>query len=149
MQHCSANLYVEKMNEQMNNMDMGLKRVLLWISDNSINHTVFWCSSKKQWIKNDGISILYLLHFLLWGLGHIFNIFYLNLSIHKMGLIIVAKYNYFYKEQLWKCFVNSKALYKVKQLLSVLKHPFIGVANWIPTLLKEIKIKQAVLDNPV
>lgn len=73
----------------------------------------------------------------------------LNFSIHKMGLIIVAKYNYFYKEQLWKCFVNSKALYKVKQLLSVLKHPFIGVANWISTLLKEIKIKQAVLDNPV
>ena len=74
----------------------------------------------------------------------------LNFSICKMGLIIVAKYNnYFYKEQMWKCFVNSKALYKVKQLLSALKHPFIGVANWISTLLKEIKIKQAVLDNPV
>lgn len=146
MQHCSANLYVEKMNEQMNNMDMGLKRVLLWISDNSINHTVFWYSRKKQWIKNDGISILYLLHFLLWGIS--LTSLDLNFSIHKMGLIIVAKYNYFYKEQLWKCFVKSKALYKVKQLLFVLKHPFIGVANWISTLLKEIKIKQAVLDNP-
>ena len=64
-----------------------------------------------------------------------------------MGLIIVAKYNYVYKKQMWKFFVNSKALYKVKRLLWVLKHPFIGVANWISTLLKEIKIKQTVLDN--
>lgn len=67
-----------------------------------------------------------------------------------MGLVIVAKYdNYVCEEQMWKCFVNSKALYKVKRLLCVLIHPFIGVANWISTLLKEIKIKQAVLDNPM
>lgn len=67
-----------------------------------------------------------------------------------MGLIIVAKYkNFVYPEQKWKCFVNSKALYEVKGSLYVLMHPSIGVANWISTLLKEIKIKQALLDNPM
>lgn len=67
-----------------------------------------------------------------------------------MELVIVATYdNCVCEKQMWKRFVNSKARYKVKRLLCVLMHPFIGVANWISTLLKEIKIKQAVLDNPM
>ena len=55
-------------------------------------------NKKKK--RNDGICILCLFHFLLCGFGHSFNILNLNFSSCKMGLIIVAKYNYVYKKQM-------------------------------------------------